>query len=881
MAIWNPFAPGPRFSSVKHPRHYDIDTKLPYVDILDRYLIDDFGGTHAFYEVIAPAADVATKEQIIRVRESLCGIYRQTPPDITQFQFEQTGTGNYRDVILEHASYRSPWPIADYLRQKRVESLFLQQKHRRLVRGASVFVMSCRPRGDESQRNELWEQLVSAGIMTERLERRLLNEVEFESAVHTLSIGQAAVEDSFRLAGINLVPMPPEKIASYFYTLFNPDLAFDLGIPCNYSYDRDAFYDAWLCSETELLPNYLKWGDYYHGWVSINKKPEQTLPRDIERISKGLGFPEYHISLKLRKLDQEKERAKLRFRLPSIAGRLKEGIGSSPIMTYGNKTAQPPVMQDPELKAEAIELEDLLVTLRSGEETLVSAQFTIHIWHREIRELDRRRQILATRIADLNNARPWIERRETMPVMLSSLPGAFAPLQRDIKIPSRMAADLCPIHKGFEGVGKPCALFRNNTGGLVSFDLFDRTSIDAPLAFVTGDKGSGKSFLVIQLILQHLVSPKESFMEKDLSLFAIEKGDSYETLFKLLGGYVMALDKRNPMCFNPLQVSGLYHNNIMLAEPPAEVLQRIKANLTPMLLKPEDEEALHNTLMRMVEQAILKTSQQGKQVVTTSILAKFMSEHIDEPGARLLSERIIPFTLSGPYGQWVDGPTAFDPKSNAIYFNLRGLGDDEMLHRAIIPNIVNTVSNVIYSNPARRKLVVMDEFWTFLDNVFLTSLAINAWKTWRKENACVIGASQSLQDLAKNKSICDAIIQCTDTWCLLEQGKDEQRQKAVQLLDLTAGQADILSHLDQMQATAQSTESWRECLMLIGKGKKSQSGRVRVQVSPEEFWLGATQPEEKALRQEVLDQYEGDVVRAIEFLAREHPYGPKKTMTKV
>ena len=81
-------------------------------------------------------------------------------------------------------------------------------------------------------------------------------------------------------------------------------------------------------------------------------------------------------------------------------------------------------------------------------------------------------------------------------------------------------------------------------------NLHDSSDVNAPFCFVTGASGSGKSFLLNEIIKQHMIG--------NSCLYALDgSGASCAPIIELIGGKILRLSAdpvsgEEPFCFNPL-----------------------------------------------------------------------------------------------------------------------------------------------------------------------------------------------------------------------------------------------------------------------------------------------------------------------------------------
>jgi hypothetical protein len=522
-----------------------------------------------------------------------------------------------------------------------------------------------------------------------------------------------------------------------------------------------------------------------------------------------------------------------------------------------------------EAKAEVDEANKLIAEMRDNRQFQVLCQLIAHTWAPTPELLKRQKNLLLARFGDMQNSRGASETFSSYYILRSSLPGSVEPLPRWCKVKASMAADLVPINKSFETDDPPLCCFRSAAGGLVKLDLFDTSNVNAPMAFVAGSSGSGKSFLINQLIFQHLVD--------DALVIILDVGGSYDRLVKLLGGRTMAFTER--FCFNPLQVySGQAPGRLS-----KEARGRMVAALEAMMVQPDDPGGMMPVeLINYVDQAVeacfeVAASRNQPLVVVSDIHRKFASY----PGVREnLEMRLRPFVRGQVYGDRVDGPTTVDLRSDLLYIDMKGISGEKRLAAAFTPIMVNYIHDLVMASRKRRKILIFDELWEHILNERLMRFICAAWKTYRKENSVVIGSSQHLgADIADNAVVGGALIQNTDTWLMLQQGREENIRRTIELLGLTEGQSDILRNLKQRRGVNAegAFENWRSALMVRGRGtQRENSGEIRIMPTPKEYWLATTDPAEIVFFDEVRAAHDGDIRHALNFCAAQHPHGLRK-----
>lgn len=880
MYFANPFKQFKRARGTRAIKGYhDLENHVPYLEMRGRFLVDIYGCVHAMYEVDAPCADVASAERLLAIREQLAGVMDSLPEAIGQLQFIYTNNADYNAVIDQHSQYRSPWEVANVLRDYRVSQLKEELKNRQLIRSTNLLVVSCLPRTNDAG-TELLQRFKLSRNGEMKLRTLTLRDVQFQEACQTLLSAEEVLKDHFSQVGIQTFPMQAKQIANYLYHLFNQDLAADCAIPLNFDEERTPINDAWMCHDWHFENGVIQIGDYYHAFVSLNEKPQESRPRLIEAITTGLGFNDVRVTLNVRRLDKNQQMDQLRGHRNRSMSRMREPLQifdylKNPKRIEDIRTAEYNV----EAKDEITEANVLLSDLRSGKEFLALCQLVVHYWARDREELKRRQQLIVSRFQDMEKARGVSESVAAYHIFRSSLPGSVEPLDRWVKVKGRMAADLVPLQRGFGSQDPPLCLFRNSTGGLVPLDLYSTSGgAKAPIAFVSGATGQGKSYLINQLILQHLVD--------DPLVIILDIGGSYAPLVSLLKGQYLTFDPQCPFCFNPLQVYAANEqvNGGLAKEPTAAQRMRLCRAIECLVTLPTDPGGqLPEHWIAKIDTALIAVFQQAvsrgqSYVTTTDLFRRLRAYEIQgDVDAKLLADRLQLFVEGGLYGQWTAGPTTINLRHQLLCFDLQGISQDVRLARALVPLIIHYIHDLVMTNRARKKILVFDEMWRFIENPRLMEFIVSAWKTFRKENVLLIGSTQNLRsDIAANPVVAGAVVQSTESWFLLPQGKKEEVDAVVDLLNLTEGQRDILEHLKQTHGTNREgrIESWRELLLLRASNTDLQnSGKLRIQPTSLEHWVATTSPNEVAYRNQVLENTNGNFPNALEILAREYPAG--------
>src|SRR6266705_2993662 len=177
------------------------------------------------------------------------------------------------------------------------------------------------------------------------------------------------------------------------------------------------------------------------------------------------------------------------------------------------------------------------------------------------KELAQRVESTLQAFGQMNGARGYREETALLPTFIAFLPGVHgvSKTNREFTILSGQAADFVPIETPWTGThGKPAFLTRTREGTFLRFDPFSPALPNGNI-LVTGKTGSGKSFLIKQLLLQlQVLNPR---------IAIVTKGADYRALVELLGGQYREISLRTNLVKNPwdLQANSGEPNSAQIA----------------------------------------------------------------------------------------------------------------------------------------------------------------------------------------------------------------------------------------------------------------------------------------------------------------------------
>jgi type IV secretion system protein VirB4 len=328
-----------------------------------------------------------------------------------------------------------------------------------------------------------------------------------------------------------------------------------------------------------------------------------------------------------------------------------------------------------------------------------------------------------------------------------------------------------------------------------------------------GATGSGKSFL-LNFLLTHLQKYKPL-------TFIFDLGGSYENLTRLLGGsYLTVGIEKSPFTINPFRL------------PPA----------------PENLHFLFAFLKVLVESEVFQMTADDER----DLYSQLESLYVIEPGERRLSTlaNMLKRNLRVQFQKWVKGGAygaVFDHVEDNLTFasfqtfDFDGMDKHPHVLEALLFYILHRASAAMADPDQLRrfKVFVMDEAWRFFRHPTIRQYIIEALKTWRKKNAGLWLATQSSDDLIRSEVLPVVVESCPTKLFMANPGMDRNTYR--EMFHLNETEADVIGRLIPK----------KQILIKRPDGSKV----VNLNVSPKDYWLYTSNPNERQRRGEVFAQH--------------------------
>jgi type IV secretion/conjugal transfer VirB4 family ATPase len=350
---------------------------------------------------------------------------------------------------------------------------------------------------------------------------------------------------------------------------------------------------------------------------------------------------------------------------------------------------------------------------------------------------------------------------------------------------------------------------------------------DVAHTLLLGATGSGKSF-TLSFVLQ-------SLQKYDPLTFIFDLGGSYETLTRAFGGtYLNVGLKNHGFTINPFSLEPT-HENLNFLYLFLRVLLEAGGRYE---LKPEDEKALFAAVERVY-----------KLPAEIRMLTNFVS--ILGP----LGERLHRWTQAGQFGHLFDNAQDTLTFSRFQTFNFDGWSDYPDILEPLLFYVLQRASSEIERarNAATFKVFVIDEAWIFLKNRTIRDWITRAEKTWRKKNAAMILATQSVVELAASDML-HIVNESCPTKIFLSNPNIDRRLYA-EIFQLNDTQLELLESLVPK----------RELLLIQPRGTK----KLVLEVDALGYWMATNNARDNIRKQDYFARFgpEQGLIR----LAQDYP----------
>ena len=349
---------------------------------------------------------------------------------------------------------------------------------------------------------------------------------------------------------------------------------------------------------------------------------------------------------------------------------------------------------------------------------------------------------------------------------------------------------------------------------------------------ILGMTGSGKSFLLCFLMM--------CLQKYRPIVFIFDIGGSFQSLTEIFGGaYLNVGQESRDFTINPFSLPPTKENKEFLF---SFMRVLIEGSDTRNPLDYSDKRKLWDAIERM------DTVPVGRRTLTT--LAGLIGDS--------LKNRLHRWTREGQYGFLFDNAEDTLSFSRFQTFNFAGWGDVPDVLEPLLFYILHRATNEI-ADPAKLatfKAFLIDEAWSFLQNKVIREYVTEAQNTWRKHNAAMILATQSIKQLAEAGMLASIAESCPTKIFLSNPEMD--RKVYAEAFHLNDTELELIADLVPPGE------------MLIRKAQSSK--KVKLNVDSVSYWIATNNSRDNLKKRDYFARH--GIAEGIRRLAQDYPFPP-------
>ena len=585
-------------------------------------------------------------------------------------------------------------------------------------------------------------------------------------------------------------------------------------------------------SDIEAERDFLRVGDHFVRVLTMKEAIAETRPLVLDALLKIPG--NFHVVTEWQPLPADKARKEVNKRRRhfniSKTGFISQ-LGNDPA-----KTNPRDVLVDESKQSDIENLGDCLRALGDGQ-SLGEFSLTIVLYSRDSRELER---LIGEFTGVFTNADGalFVETYNQLNAYFATVPGNSVFNLRRLLLLNTNYADLSFLFTILPGDK------RNQHLGaeyLAVLETDNRTPYFLNLhngevahTLILGMTGSGKSYLCCFLL--------QNAQKYRPSTFIFDIGGSFQSLTTIFGGSYLNVGRESrDFSINPFSLPRTEENLQFLF---AFFRTLIEGNEQRYRLDFKEERKLWDGIERVY---MLEPEQR-----TLSNFANIVGE---------LKDRLHRWTRQGQYGFLFDNAEDTLSFSRFQTFNFAGWGDAPEVLEPLLFYVLHRANNEIIDSASLGtfKVFLLDEAWLFIRNETIRRYVVQAQKTWRKHNAAMILATQSIKELEESGMLQIVSESCPTKIFLANPEMDRDLYR--EAFHLNDTELDLIAGLVPPGQ------------MLIRKAQSSK--KVQLNVDSVSHWMAVNSARENLTKREYFAQF--GIPEGLRRLAKDHPFRPLTT----
>jgi type IV secretion/conjugal transfer VirB4 family ATPase len=582
-------------------------------------------------------------------------------------------------------------------------------------------------------------------------------------------------------------------------------------------------------SDIEAEREFLRVGDHFVRVLTMKEAIAETRPLVLDTLLKIPG--NFHVVTEWEPVAADKARKEVNKRRRhfniSKTGFISQ-LGNDPA-----KTNPRDVLVDESKQSDIENLGDCLRALGDGQ-SLGEFSLTIVLYSRNSRELER---LIGEFTGVFTNADGalFVETYNQLNAYFATVPGNSVFNLRRLLVLNTNYADLSFLftilpgdrrnqHLGAEYLAvletdNETPYFLNLHNGEVAHTL------------ILGMTGSGKSYLCCFLL--------QNAQKYRPATFIFDIGGSFQSLTTIFGGSYLNVGRESrDFSINPFSLPRTEENLQFLF---AFFRTLIEGNEQRYRLDFKEERKLWDGIERVY---MLEPEQR-----TLSNFANIVGE---------LKDRLHRWTRQGQYGFLFDNAEDTLSFSRFQTLNFAGWGDAPEVLEPLLFYVLHRANNEIIDSArlGTFKVFLLDEAWLFIRNETIRRYVVQAQKTWRKHNAAMILATQSIKELEESGMLQIVSESCPTKIFLANPEMDRDLYREAFHLNDTE-----LDLIDGLVPPGQ---------MLIRKAQSSK--KVQLNVDSVSHWMAVNSARENLTKREYFAKF--GIPEGLRRLAKDYPFRP-------
>lgn len=473
-------------------------------------------------------------------------------------------------------------------------------------------------------------------------------------------------------------------------------------------------------SDIEAERDHLRVGDHYVRVLTMKEAIAETRPLVLDALLKIPG--NFYVVSEWTQLPADKARKEVNKRRRhfnvSKTGFISQ-LGNDPM-----KTNPRDVLVDESKQADIENLGDCLRSLGDGQ-SLGEFSLTIVVYSLDQGEVNRLVGEFAGVFTNADGSL-YVETYNQLNAYFATVPGNYLMNLRRLLLLNANYADLSSLFTILPGEtrnqhlhGEYLAVLETDNRTPYYLNLHNG---EVAHTLILGMTGSGKSYLCNFLL--------QNAQKYNPLTFVFDIGGSFQSLTTIFGGSYLNVGRESrDFTINPFSLPRTEENLQFLF---AFFRTLIEGNDARYRLDYREERKLWDGIERIY---VLEPDQR-----TVSNFANIIGE---------LKDRLHKWTRAGQYGFLFDNPEDTLSFKRFQTFNFAGWGDAPQVLEPLLFYVLHRASNEI-TDPSMLgtfKMFLLDEAWLFIRNETIRHYVVQAQKTWRKHNAAMVLATQSVKEL--------------------------------------------------------------------------------------------------------------------------------------